>query len=380
MRPTPVSTGPESIRVASALAADGLVCMIRRASQLPHPMRIQASLAAAALFAAGAVAQDKITLTNGDVLTGTIKSMADGKVVINSPALGDVTVPLDKVGDMTTAAQVKLETKTGDLLQRRLLGIEGGNLKMEGATTSLPLADLGQINPPEKKDPEWTGALKVNGLYATGNTERKAGGLALDASRRSDADRISFDASWDYGQDKDQTTREWVLTQRRTGGGLKYDYFLSKRWYALANARVLGDTLALLDLRFTSGAGLGYTWIEDSTTTFVTEAGLAYLNENYRENPVTNVADPSVDYVAIRAAYRLTHQLSKTSRIVHGVEAFPSTESSDDIYLQSKSELVTSLTDSMLASVSHVFDYDNTPATGQDRGDHRVLLSIGWSF
>ena len=337
-------------------------------------MRIQTSLAAAALFAAGAVAQDKITLTNGDVLTGTIKSMADGKVVINSPALGDVTVPLDKVGDLTTAAQVKLETKTGDLLQRRLLGIEAGNLKMEGATTSLPLADLGQINPPEKKEPEWTGALKVNGLYATGNTDRKAGGLALDASRRSDADRISFDAAWDYGQDKDQTTRQWTLTQRRTGGGLKYDYFLTKRWYALATARVLGDTLAQLDLRFTSGAGLGYTWIEDSKTTFVTEAGLSYLNENYR------TADPSVDYVAIRAAYKLTHELSKTSRVVHGIEAFPSTEYSDDIYLQSKSELVTSLTESMLASISHVFDNYNTPATVQERGEHRVLLSIGWSF
>lgn len=344
-----------------------------------NPMRIPAMLAAAAAFAAGAVAQDKITLTNGDVLTGTIKSMADGKVVITSPALGDVTVPIEKVGDMTTGAQVKLATKSGDMLQRRLLGIEGGNLKMEGATTSLAVADLGQINPPEKKEPEWTGSIKVNGLYATGNTERKAGGLALDASRRSDMDRISFDAAWDYGQDKDQVTREWNLTQRRTGGGLKYDYFLTKRWYALANARVLGDTLASLDLRFTSGAGVGYTWIEDSTTTFLTEVGLSYLNENYRPDQSGNV-DPSVDYVAVRAAYKLTHQLSKTSRVVHGVEAFPSTENSDDIYLQSKTELVTSLTESMLASIAHVFDYDNTPATGRDRGDHRVLLSIGWSF
>jgi hypothetical protein len=348
-------------------------------------MRIQTTLAVAAAFAAGAVAQDKITLTNGDVLTGTIKSMADGKVVIASPALGDVTVPIEKVGDMTTGAQVKLETKTGDLLQRRLLGIEGGNLKLEGASTSLPLADLGQINPPDKKEPEWVGSIKVNGLYATGNTDRKAGGLAVDASRRSELDRISFDAAWDYGQDKQDldnnpaTAREWTLTQRRTGGGLKYDYFLSKRWYALATARVLGDTLARLDMRFTSGAGLGYTWIEDSTTTFLTEAGLSYLSENYRPDAAGNV-DPSVDYVAIRAAYKLTQELSKTSRLVHGIEAFPSTESSDDIYLQSKTELVTSLTESMLASISHVFDYDNTPATGQERGDHRVLLSIGWSF
>ena len=341
-------------------------------------MAILRFLLVAAALAATVSAQDKITLSNGDVITGAIKSMADSKVVIASPALGDVTVPLDKIGDMTTAAEVRLATKSGEMLKRRLLGIEGGNLKMEGALTSLPLADLGAINPPEKQEPEWIGAVKVNGLYATGNTERKAGGLAVDASRRSDLDRISFDAAWDYGQDKQfdavSGSREWTLTQRRTGGGLKYDYFLSKRWYALATARVLGDTLAQLQLRFTSGAGLGYTWIEDGDTTFLTEAGLSYLNENYR------TADPSVDYVAIRAAYKLTHQLSKTSRIVHGVEAFPSTENSDDIYLQAKTELVTSLTESMLASISHVFDFDNTPATGQERGDHRVLLSIGWSF
>ncbi|MBM3973508.1 MAG: DUF481 domain-containing protein [Planctomycetes bacterium] len=341
-------------------------------------MRIPAMLAAAAAFAAGAVAQDKITLTNGDVLTGTIKSMADGKVIINSPALGDVTVPIEKVGDMTTAAQVKLATKSGDMLQRRLLGIENGNLKMEGETTSLALANLGQINPPEKGEPEWTGALKVNGLYATGNTDRKAGGLALDASRRSDMDRISFDAAWDYGQDKqiDAVTgdREWTLTQRRTGAGLKYDYFLSKRWYALATARGLGDTLAQLDLRFTGAAGLGYTWIEDGATTFLTEVGLSYLTESYRTDA------PSVEYIAARVAYKLTHQFSATSRLAHGVEAFPSIESANDSYLQAKTEVVTSLTKSMLASLAHVFDYDNTPAPGQERGDHRVLLSVGWSF
>jgi putative salt-induced outer membrane protein YdiY len=235
------------------------------------------------------------------------------------------------------------------------------------------------INPPPKADPVWTGSVKLNGLYATGNTDRKAVGFALDASKRGELDRISFDASWDYAQDKDldqtsATYREWRLSQRRQGAGLKYDYFLSKKWYALGTARVLGDTLADLDLRFTSGVGLGYTWIEDKETTFLTEAGLSYLNENYRS------AQPSVDYVAIRAAYKLTHQFSPTSRLIHGTEAFPSVENSDDVYLQVKTEVVTSLTESMLASLAHVLDYDNTPATGRERADHRVVLSVGWSF
>ena len=34
----------------------------------------------------------------------------------------------------------------------------------------------------------------------------------------------------------------------------------------------------------------------------------------------------------------------------------------------------------MLAALTHIIDYDNTPATGAERVDNRVLLSIGWSF
>ncbi|MEO6594524.1 MAG: DUF481 domain-containing protein [Planctomycetota bacterium] len=326
----------------------------------------------------GALAQDRITLANGDVLTGTIKTMADGKVTIASPLLGDITVPMSTVSDLVTQAQVDLQTKGGDLLKRRVVGIEGGNLRLEGESASLLLDNLSKINPPPKLEPEWDGSLKVNGLWTDGNTDRRAIGASVDASRRAEADRISFDASWDYSDDKDNTrtatrgTR--TLTQRRATGGLKYDYFLSKKWYTWAAARVLGDTLADIQLRFTGGAGLGYTWIEDKETTFLTEAGLSYFNENYRS------ATPGVDYIAARLAYKLTHAFSEKTKLVHGVEAFPSLENAKDTYLQAKTEIVTNLSKSMIASVAHVLDWDNTPAPEKERTDNRVLLSVGWTF
>ncbi|MBL8731354.1 MAG: DUF481 domain-containing protein [Planctomycetes bacterium] len=331
-------------------------------------------LAALSALAAGALAQDKITLANGDVLTGTIKTMADGKVTIASPLLGDVTVPMTNISDMVTKDQVDLQTKSGDLLKRRVVGLEGGNLRLEGDTTSLALDNLGMINPPAKPEPAWTGSITLNGLLTDGNTERRAVGAALDASRRTEIDRISFDAAWDYSEDRNKTTNAWTLNQRRAGGGLKYDYFLSKRWYSLATARVLGDTLADINLRFTGGVGLGYTIIDNGTTGLTFEAGLSYFNENYRSNT------PSQDYMAARVAYKLTHQLSDKTKLVHGVEAFPSVEDSRDVYLQAKTEITTSLTASMIASLAHVMDWDNTPSPGLDRADHRIVLSVGWSF
>jgi putative salt-induced outer membrane protein YdiY len=335
--------------------------------------------AALALVTTAAMAQDRITLTNGDVLTGQIKTMADGKVTIHSPVLGDVVVPMSDVSDMVTKEVVRLKTASGDLLQRRIVGLEGGNLRLEGDTTALSLENLGQINPPEKEEPSWTGSLKLTGIYASGNTDRRAAGLLFDATRRSEIDRITVDASWDYSEDKDgdptsATFRDWRLNQRRVGGGLKYDYYLGERWYLIATARALGDTLADLQLRFTTGLGLGYTVVDDETTLFLVEAGLAYLSENYRS------AAPSVDYVSARVAYRLEHELSADTKLVHRVEAFPSLESSDDIYLQAVTELTTSLTESMVASVSWILDYDNTPAPDRERADNRVLVGVGWSF
>ncbi|MBX3462588.1 MAG: DUF481 domain-containing protein [Planctomycetes bacterium] len=342
-------------------------------------MRTLQLVAALAFAASAAMAQDRLTLTNGDVLTGTIKAMADGKVTINSPVLGDVVVPMADVADMTTQAMVRLRTAGGDLLNRRILGIEGGNLRLEGDTTSLAVANLGMINPPEKQEPQWGGSLRITGVFANGNTDRRAAGLLFDASRRSEIDRITIDASWDYSEDKDgdptsATFRDWRLNQRRVGGGIKYDYYLGERWYVTANARALGDTLADLQLRFTSGLGLGYTVIDDETTLFLLEVGLAYLNENYRS------AAPSVDYLSARVAYRLEHQFTSDTKLVHRVEAYPSLERSDDIYLQAVTELATSLTESMVASVSWILDYDNTPAPGRERADNRVLVGVGWTF
>lgn len=343
-------------------------------------MRYLSSFLVLTTFSTGVFAQDRITLNNGDVLTGTIETMADGKVTLNSTALGKVVVPLADIKDLSTKEQVTLQTKSGDTLSnRRIVGMEGGNLRLEGATTSLGVADLGMINPPAKVEPTWTGSVKVNGLWTDGNTDRRAIGASFDASRRTEIDRISVDASWDYSEDKSNdatsaTFRQWTLNQRRAGGGLKYDYFVTKKWYALATTRVLGDTLADIQLRFTGGVGVGYTWIEDKQTTFLTEAGVSYFNENFRSNT------PSQDYLAARVAYKLTHAFTDKTKLVHGVEAFPSTENITDTYLQAKTEITTSLTESMIASIAHVLDWDNTPSPGKDRTDNRVLLSVGWTF
>ncbi|MCK5942250.1 MAG: DUF481 domain-containing protein, partial [Planctomycetes bacterium] len=289
-------------------------------------MRYLRSIAAIAALSVVSLAQDKITLTNGDVITGKIVSMADGKVTIKSPVLNEVTVPIADVSDMVTGDEVTLETKGGDVWQRRIVGIEDASLRLDGGPTSeLPMDDLGRINPPEPKQPEWNGSLNFGALYTDGNTSRRSASLRFEAVRESDIDRFTVDALWDYGEDKDvrqfnangspnPNFRETTLTQRRAGAGLKYDYFLSERWYALVTTRALGDTLADLNLRFTAGVGIGYTVIDDGKTKLLTEAGLSYYSEDYRTQGLE-----TIDSISARIAYRFERKLSETTKLVHRV-------------------------------------------------------------
>lgn len=339
------------------------------------------TLAAIVAFSAGLLAQDRITLNNGDVLTGKITSMANGKVTFKSPLLDEVVIPIGNIADMSTEETVALKTKSGDLWRRRIAGIEAGALRLEGGQTStLAIDDLGQINPPEKPGPKWTGSLKFTGVHTSGNTQLRSAGMFFDAVRKSEIDRLSFDASWDYAEQKTTTPtgRDYVLSQRRTGAGLKYDLFMSPQSYVWVATRALGDTIANLDLRFTASSGIGYQLIDREDVSLLFEAGLSYFNENYRVVVAPNPSE--TDYLAARVAYRYENQLSEKSKLVHRAEAFPSVENSDDVYCQVTTELSTSLTDSMVASLTHVLDYDNTPAAGFKRADQRVILSVGWSF
>lgn len=323
-------------------------------------------------------APDRITLANGDVLTGKVVSMADGVIVFRSDPLGKLEIPLREVRDLQTAEEVVLLTTGGETIKRRITGLRGDALQLapgaEGgpAAPTLDLAQIDRINPavPQVK---WTGTLNIGASASTGNTERLAASTALEMIRRSADDRITADASWIYAEEKTAGVRN--LTERRTEGGLKYDYFLSKRSYLLATTRAVGDTKADLDLRYTAGAGYGYQWVEREDLSLSTELGLNYFYENYRTPGLV-----SDDYVTLRAAYRFKWGITDDLRFLQEVEAFPSTEDADDLYLTKSTRLQLDVAKGMFAELRWQLDFDNTPSPGTDRLDNRYMLSVGWTF
>lgn len=321
---------------------------------------------------------DRITLSNGDVLHGKVLSLLEGKLSFDSPALGIIEIALDQITDLETTAAVTIETLDGERLQRRITGIVDGLVTLgpppSGVSdhTRFPRARLAAINPPEEKPETWTGSMSVGLYFASGNTDRRGGDASVDAVRRTEQDRITAGVAWNYAEDK--TDGDWELTQRRVQAGLKYDYFLSEKSYLLANTGVEGDRFQDIDLRFTTGVGYGYQWIETDDLSFATEIGINYFSENFRSST------PDNSYITARLAYFLKWQLIDGIKLLQDVRFFPSLEDADDIYLKKDTRLRMSLAQSMFTELQWELDYDNTPSSGLDRIDNRLFLNVGWEF
>lgn len=332
---------------------------------------------AAGLLALGAAAQDTVKLKNGNELTGSIKNMANGKMVFSSAMLGDVTVPMDNIANLTSGGDVTLLTANGERLRRRIIGLDGGRLNLSDAAGApsgpLSLDSLAQMNPDESPA-KWTGGVNLGGILMSGNTERRQVSAGADAERRTADDRFTVRGRWDYAQDK-IATGDWNISQRRTYGGMKYDYFFAPKWYFWGNVSAENDLLANLDLRLTIGGGVGHQLFDEKTFKLGLEVGPAYLYEDYR-----TPSAPTSESVTGRGAYTLHWDITDTLRLLQFTEAFLSLEDASDVFVRKDTRLQAKLSASMVGQLQWILLYDNTPAPGNERMDHNVNVSVGWTF
>lgn len=328
-----------------------------------------------ALLAASLAAQDEVTLKNGDRLTGKLVGLGDGKLVLKSEAAGEVKIDWKQVRTLATAGPVKLVLSDGTTLERRLAPGEGESVNPEGGDVPLAplaLATITGINPPPSET-KWSGDITLGASKTTGNSETTAVSGTLEAIRRSALDRFTFGAGWFYSEQENLGTRESEITERKVYSAIKYDYFLSKRWYANANSRAEGSRAADLELRYTAGGGLGYQFFETEEFKLSAEVGAGYFYEKYRRVDADQ-------FLSGRVAANLEWAFLPNASFGQSVEWFPGMERGEDQLVHSDSRLRASLTESMYAQFQVRMDWDNTPAAGLERTDVKYILGVGWKF
>ncbi len=326
------------------------------------------------LVLAGRAAADEILFLNGDRLTGKIVSAEGGKLVIKTDSAGEVTADLAKVKTFSTDEPIVIQSGDSFISSKVGAGPDGTVQVFPvagGAPQAIALKDVAKINPPPVK---WTGSVVGNALITTGNSQTENFGLSVNAVRRSEIDRITLGAAYYYGRQeiKDTDKKETTVDNWFVAG--KYDYFLTKQLYLYGNVRVEQDHIADLDLRLTIGGGVGYQWFETPTFNFNTEAGLAWVYENFKNGGHD-------DHLAARLAYHVDWTPVKPLKLFHNLEYLPNiTDWFGDYNLNVDAGLRATVYQGFFAEAKIELRYDSTPAPGAKKEDVRYLLGVGWQF
>ena len=337
-------------------------------------MRALALAAVLAGVIAGEAFADVVYMNNVDRITGVVTSAGGGVLVLKTPSMGEIKIPLADVATFTTDQPIDLHLNDGTVLKQPVAASAPGQIGTAGKgpvqAKDIPLSSIKTVNPPPVK---WTGSITAGVILTRGNTYTDSANVGIDAVRRSEEDRLSLNGAYNYSREK-PSGEEGRVTQENWMAGAKYDYFVADKWFLYINGRVERDHIANLDLRVTPGAGAGYQWIESAKTNFNTEGGITWVYERFTD------PDETRDYVAARLAYHLDHQLAENVKFIHNVEVLPSLEDVGEFLLTADAGLRANLTKDFFSEAKVVYQYNSQPAEGKDKNDVRYIMSLGWGF
>lgn len=231
--------------------------------------------------------------------------------------------------------------------------------------------------------PRWNSAFTLGAMASSGNTRRRTANAAAEAERRDGRYRTTAKAAWNYAQTKatnSSSSGEYQLDQRHSQGKLQQDYFLTEKSFLFVGTEATNDYDRNLALRLTTTGGVGVQLIDRADTRYSIEIGAGYYRE---ESRIANV--PTDGYATGKIVSNFDMQFNDTWHMLHTITYLPSLDDSDELSGTSDTRLRAKMAEGLFAQLQWIVDYDNTPlADGagnpNTRVDHRVFLSVGWSF
>lgn len=316
---------------------------------------------------------DEVVLKNGDRLTGKVVSMKDGKLVFNTSYAGDISIDWADVKSLDTESQAALLLSNGTLIKGSLKPAENGRVVIDTSsslgTPPLDLAEVSAINPEHLP-----GEVKLKGranaavAIRSGNTDTSTYNLSGEIQARTEKNRYTLGGEYNREEDDDETTvNNWLAYA-------KYDHFLTEKLYGYVNTVFEKDKMADLNLRSSLGLGLGYQVWESDKTNLSLEAGLSYVDEDY------DVGEDS-DYAAFRWSVDFDHYIwDDFLQFFHFHEGTIGLENTEDITIRSRTGLRMPLKHGFTATAQYNWDWDNTPAPGNDSADEAFIFGLGYQF
>ncbi len=319
----------------------------------------------------GALA-DQVTMANGDVITGEILTLKEGKLTIKTPYNEALEIAWGSIVKIQSETPVEVVLTDGSRLQGILLVSEEGVLQVvtesAGPVAIGEMALITDINPPVVRAVTYEGNLEAGVSYLTGNTDTASGNLSGLFVARSKRQRFTLRANWNYAENDN------VVNARDAGGSLKYDFFVTQKFYVYANTLLLYNPFQDLNLRSTIGGGGGYQFWDDVRKKLSFELGVSYVDENFR------IAEDNA-YAGGRWSINFDYWIIPDKiNLFHFQEGYFNLEDFKDMNLISEQGLRFMVLKDFYSSIQVNVSYDNVPSPGFKSTDTAVIFGLGYNF
>jgi putative salt-induced outer membrane protein YdiY len=213
----------------------------------------------------------------------------------------------------------------------------------------------------------WTNSIELGLDGSQGNAETLALQTGAELKRKTDAYTLAFD--FDY---RLVNTRD-VVTEDNGRFNIDYDRLLGDSpWSLFGKFGLEWDEFKAFDLRLNLNSGIGYHWIRNDRTTFVTRFGAGASRE---------IGAPDDDWVPEAVfGFDAEHQVNKRNKLKAKLDYFPSWEDFSDYRIVSDAswEILLRDDDSLSLKMAVTDRYDSTPQGGNKANDvyYSLLLLV----
>ena len=318
----------------------------------------------------GLLMADEIHLKNGDRISGEILSMKDNKLTVKTSYAGEIGIRWSEVVNVKTDQEISVILNNGYLVRGRTQDAEQGKVRLSSAMTGksemIAVADVKAVNVKERLKIKARANVGINSIRGNSNqdTTHFDGELILRTAEN----------RYTAGGDLNRTEDSGKAIEDNSLGYLKYDYFISKKWFAYANASFETDKLVDLNLRSIYGVGSGYQFLETPMNNLYVEAGINYVTEDYM-----TISDEKFTSGRWAVSYD-RYFLNRAFQFFHFHEGYGSFQQTNDWFIKSRTGIRVPLFTGFNASLQLNMDWDNDPPPGKKRFDRALMFTLGYQF
>ncbi len=312
---------------------------------------------------------DLLVLQNGDRITGTIKQVWDGEISIEPDYADEFTVDLSAVDHIFSDQEFEIELQDGREVLAHLSGPdEDGRqvVRMDGETFSIDLADIFELDEPEK-DFDWESHVELSTTVNTGNTTTTSSLFRADSTIRVPNHRHLIEFTTSHESTDNETTKEQSLVR------YNYNWFFNEPWFLSAQVSAERDPIIELESRLIASIGIGLDIWNTPRRTLSVQLGAGGQTEEI--GVVTT--DSSVATWTLRYRQGL---LNDDLELFHNHVITENLGGRTNTSYKTTTGIRYEITDLLYVNLTFDYDYETDPVPGIEKEDTTLLIGIGAEF